>query len=446
MSANEAMRQAAAHFAAGRLEEAWKLCEAILAGDPQHFYALHLASAIALKRAQFDACITLATHALSVAPGHAEVLSNRGAALRRTNRGEEALADYDQALAAGTATPTLLVNRGIALDALNRHAEAMAQYDRALALDARHATAYFHRGLSRLVTGDLPGGFADNEWRWAGSETQGPPRALPGQRWTGREGVRGKTVLLYAEQGLGDTIQFARYAQLLHERGARVVLEVHPPLKRLLASVAGADTVVAMGDALPPFDYHCPLLSAPLAFGTTLETIPRMQRYVTVDEALARKWAARIPSGPGPRVGFVWSGSRTLVNDVGRSIPLAAMAPLIAAAPVAASLQLDVREGDREALKRSALVQVEGIEDFADTAAIVEALDLVVTVDTSVAHLAGSLGKPVWVLLPFSPDWRWLLDREDSPWYPSARLFRQGRPGEWAAVIERAAAALADLK
>jgi Flp pilus assembly protein TadD len=446
MSADAAMRQAAALFGAGRLDEAWKACEAILAGNPQHFYALHLASAIALKRAQFDACITLATHALTVSPGHAEVLANRGAALRRTNRAEEALADYDQALAAGASTPTLLVNRGIALAALNRHGEAIAQYDHAIALDARHATAYFHRGLSRLVTGDLPSGFADNEWRWAGSETQGPPRALPGRRFTGAENVAGMTVLLYAEQGLGDTIQFARYAKLLKERGARVVLEVHPPLKRLLTQVAGADNVIAMGDPLPLLDYHCPLLSAPLAFGTTLETIPRERRYVDAEESLARKWEARIASRSGARVGFAWSGSRTLVNDSSRSIPLAALAPLIAAAPVAVSLQMDVRERDRPALDAGALVQVEGIEDFADTAAIVDALDLVVTVDTSVAHLAGALGKPVWILLPFSPDWRWLLDRDDSPWYPSARLFRQPAPGDWKGVIGRVAAELAELK
>jgi hypothetical protein len=446
MSGDTAMRQAAALFGAGRLEEAWQACETILAGTPQHFYALHLASAIALKRSQFDACITLATHALTVSPGHAEVLANRGAALRRTNRAEDALADYEQALAAGPTTPTLLVNRGIALAALNRHAEAIVQYERAIALDARHASAYFHRGLSRLVTGDLPGGFADNEWRWAGSETQGPPRALPGRRWTGTENVAGATVLLYAEQGLGDTIQFARYARLLRERGARVVLEVHPPLRRLLAPVIGADSVIAMGDPLPLLDYHCPLLSAPLAFGTTLETIPRERRYLHVEPDLARKWQSRIPPRKGPRVGFAWSGSRTLVNDLTRSIPLAKVAPLVAAAPAAVSLQVDVREPDRAVLEQSALVQVEGIEDFADTAAIVDALDLVITVDTSVAHLAGALGKPVWVLLPFSPDWRWLLDREDSPWYPSARLFRQPRPGDWAPVIERAAAMLADLK
>ena len=447
MSGDTAMRQAAALFGAGRLDEAWSACEAILRADPKHFYALHLASAIALKRAMFDACITLATHALEVSPGHVEVLANRGAALRRTNRIDEALADYDRALAAGAPTPTLLVNRGIALAAMNRHAEAISQYERAIALDPRHAPAYFHRGLSRLVTGDLAGGWADNEWRWAGSETQGPPRALPGRLFTGAEDVRGATVLLYAEQGLGDAIQFARYAKLLADRGARVVLEVHPPLKRLLAAAPGVDAIVAMGQPLPHFDLHCPMLSAPRAFDTTLATIPSAPRYLGVDETLRRQWEEILPPrGSAPRIGFAWSGSRTLVNDANRSIPLALLEPLTRGC-VAVSLQKDVRDADRAALARGALLDfTASLGDFSDTAALVEALDLVITVDTSIAHLAGALGKRVWVLLPFSPDWRWLLEREDSPWYPSARLFRQPRIGDWDPPIARARAELARLK
>ncbi len=436
MSGDAAMRHAAELFAAGRLDEA--------GANPGHFYALHLASAVALKRARFDSCIALATRALAISPGHVEVLGNRGAALRRVNRIEEALADYDRALAAGAPTPTLLVNRGIALAALNRHAEAIAQYDRAIALDARHASAYFHRGLSRLVTGDLPGGFADNEWRWAGAETQGPPRELPGRRWTGADDVKGATVLLYAEQGFGDTIQFSRYATMLKARGARVVLEVHPPLKQLLASVAGVDQIVAMGQALPRFDFHCALLSVAHAFGTTLETIPRGHRYVSVAPEAIEHWAMG-DGAPRPRVGFAWSGSRTLANDLNRSIPLATLRALFDAAATPVSLQKDVRESDRPALAGARLVQVpEALGNFADTAAFVENLDLVITVDTSVAHLAGALGKRVWILLPFSADWRWLLDRDDSPWYPSARLFRQPRIGDWGAVIERVAVALRD--
>lgn len=444
MSADAAIRNAAQLFGAGRYDEALAACQAIIAADPRHFYALHLASATALKLARFDDCIALATRALAVSPAHAEVLANRGAALRRTNRIEEALADYDLALTSGTATAPVLVNRGIALAALNRHAEAIAQYERALALDPGHAPARFHRGLSRLVTGDLPGGFADNEWRWVGSETQGPARELPGRRWTGAEDLKGATLLLYAEQGLGDTIQMARYATVAKQRGARVVLEVHPPLKRLLSSVPGVDAIIGMGQALAPFDFHCPLMSAPLAFGTTLDSIPRPFRYVAVEAAAKSHWTLDTPHR---RAGFAWSGSRTLVNDINRSIPLDVIRPLFDRVATAVSLQKDVRDEDRAALAGTRLGQAnEALNNFADTAALIEHLDLVVTVDTSVAHLAGAMGKAVWILLPFSPDWRWLLDRTDSPWYPTARLFRQARIGDWASVIDEVAAALADLK
>ncbi len=444
MSGDTDMRRAAELFGAGRIDEAWSACDAILSANPDHFYALHLAAAIALKRARFDDCITLTTHALAISPGHVEVLGNRGAALRRLGRVDEALADYDRALASGTPTPALLVNRGIALAALNRHVEAIAQYDRALALDPRHASACFSRGLRGYVTGDLPGGFPDNEWGWAGSERQGPPRQLPGRRWTGAEDVKGATVVLYAEQGLGDTIQFSRYATMLKDRGARVVLEVHPPLKQLLSSVAGVDQVVALGQPLPRFDFHCALLSVPLAFGTTVATIPRGHRYVTVPREAVAHWGMG-DEAPRRRVGFAWSGSRTLVNDLQRSIPVATMRALFDLVPTPMSLQKDVRENDRPALAGTRLLlQPEALGNFADTAAFIENLDLVITVDTSVAHLAGALGKQVWILLPFSPDWRWMLDRDDSPWYPSARLFRQPRIGDWQAVIDRVAGELRD--
>jgi hypothetical protein len=444
MSAAAAMREAAQLYSAGRLDEALQACQAILRTDPRHFYALHLASTIALEHGRLEESIAWATRALELAPGHAEVLANRGAALRRGNRIDEALADYDTALRAGAPSPTLLVNRGIALAALNRHAEAIAQYDRALALDANHAPAHFHRGLSRLVTGDLPRGFSDNEWRWKGSHTQGPARSLDAPRWTGTQDISGKTVLLHAEQGMGDTIQMARYAALLRERGARVVLEVHGPLVDLLASAG--DGIVAMGSKSPPFDFHLPMMSAPLAFGTTLETIPASPRYLSASANAIAKWRMN-DAAPRPRVGFAWSGSRTLTNDLNRSMPLATMRPLIERAATAVSLQKDVREGDAAALSASRMVPAaHALRDFADTAGLIENLDLVVTVDTAVAHLAGALGKPAWILLPFSPDWRWLLDRADSPWYPSARLFRQPGIGQWGPVIEEAAAALGDLK
>jgi hypothetical protein len=201
---------------------------------------------------------------------------------------------------------------------------------------------------------------------------------------------------------------------------------------------------VKLSQPLPPFDFHCPLMSAPFAFGTTLDNIPQPFRYVSVEPAAKAHWALDTPHR---RAGFAWSGSRTLVNDINRSIPLEAMRPLFTHVATPVSLQKDVRDEDRPALAGARLGEANAaLDNFADTAALIEHLDLVITVDTSVAHLAGALGKAVWILLPFSPDWRWLLDRADSPWYPTARLFRQPRIGDWASVIDEVAAALADLK
>lgn len=441
------MARAASLFAAGRLDEANAACEEILRADPRHFHALHLSSAIALKRGELERCVAFATRALDAEPRNVEVLANRGAALRRLGRFDAALADYERALATGAANANLHVNRGIALVELERNREAVAEYDRALALDPRHAGAHFHRALNRLLLGDLGGGFADYEWRWQANEILGPPRPVPGARWSGAEEVRGKTLFLHAEQGLGDSIQFSRYATLLAERGARVLLEVHAPLRELLATVPGVVEARAMGDPVPAFDYHCPLLSLPFAFGTTVQTIPARVPYVRVDEALAQRWRARMANMPRPRVGLVWSGSRLLANDRRRSIPFPDLAPIVAASATPVSLQKDVRESDAPALEADARVLriADELADFRDTAAVIQELDVVVTVDTAVAHLAGALARPVWILLPHSPDWRWMLGRDDSPWYPTARLFRQRRALEWQGAIEGVAAALREL-
>jgi tetratricopeptide (TPR) repeat protein len=445
MSQDEAMRRAAALFGAGHGAEARALCDSILAADARHFYALHLAAAIALREGDFEACVSLATRALDIDPEHVEVLCNRGAALRRLNRIEAALSDYDRALAADPRSAVALNNRGVALAALNLHDDAIRSYTRALEASPGYANARFHRALSRLVAGDLAGGWEDHEARWGGAETQGRPREFSRPAWTGAQSVQGKTVLLYAEQGLGDTIQFSRYAKLVRGRGAAVVLETQAPLKDLLETLPDVDTVVATGDPLPPFDYHCALLSAPRSFATTLATLPASVPYLSAPAGHVDRWRARLDGRAAPRVGLAWSGSTTLVNDRNRSIPLARLAPLLAQAGSFVSLQKEIRASDAAALQAfPSLVHFGGeLADFRDTAALVARMDVVITVDTAVAHLAGAMGKAVWILLPFSPDWRWLLGRDDSPWYPTARLFRQARSGDWDPVIERAATAIA---
>ena len=273
-----------------------------------------------------------------------------------------------------------------------------------------------------LSRGDFTRGFAEYEWRKRrASATDKRDFAQP--LWLGEGNIAGKTVLLHAEQGYGDTIQFVRYAPLVAARGATVVLEVQASLKPLLSGLPGVSAVVSRGEPLPPFDLHCPLMSLPLAFRTTLDTVPAATPYLHAPPDRDREMATRL-AGDGLKVGLVWSGSPTHKNDHNRSIALGKLAPLLGDEKIQfISLQRDLRDGDQKILRALPNVQALGpeLQDFADTAAVISLLDLVIAVDTGVAHLAGALGKPVWVLLPFIAEWRWLEGRDDSPWYPAAR-------------------------
>jgi len=442
-----AMERAARLYAAGDLEGAGSICREILRADPRYFFALHLLATIAAREERWEECLRHATQALALEPRHVEVLCNRGAALRMLGRPAEALADYDRALGLAPAKAEILNNRGVALAALNRHAEAIGCYDAALAVAPDYARAGFNRGTSRMLTGDFAGGWADQEYRWRGGDRPMQPPASRKPRWTGREDIRGKTVLVAAEQGLGDLLMCCRFARLLRDRGARVVLEAHPPLKALLQALEGVDQVIALGEALPPHDFHVPIMSLPLAFGTRVDTVPREVPYLSAPPAHVERWRAKLGSARRPLVGLAWSGSATLRNDRNRSIPLERLAPLRDADATFVSLQKDIRDPDRPHLggARPILHFESELADFRDTAALAALVDLVVSVDTSLAHLAGAMARPAWILLPFSPDWRWLLGRDDSPWYPTARLFRQPRPGDWESPIRRVGEALRAL-
>ena len=441
------MERAARLYAAGDLEGARSACREILRADARYFFALHLLATIAAREERWEECLRHATDALALDPRNVEVLCNRGAALRMLGRPEEALADYDRALALAPGKAEILNNRGVALAALNRHAEAIACYDAALAAAPDYARAGFNRSVSRMLTGDFAGAWEDHEYRWRGGDRPIEPPASRKPPWTGREDIRGKTVLLGAEQGLGDLLMCSRYARLLRERGARVVLEAHPPLAALLRGMEGVDQVIALGEALPPHDYHVSIMSLPLAFGTRLETVPCDVPYVSAPAAHVERWRARLGPARRPLVGLAWSGSATLRNDRNRSIPLPRLAPLRDVDATFVGLQKDIRDADRPHLAggRPILHFETELADFRDTAALVSLMDVVVSVDTSLAHLAGAMAKPTWILLPFSPDWRWLLGRDDSPWYPTARLFRQPRPGDWETPIRAAAGALRAL-
>jgi tetratricopeptide (TPR) repeat protein len=382
--------------------------------------------------------------ALALDPDYAEAYSNRGNALLELNRPAEALADYDRALALKPDFTYALVNRGIAMHYLTRFEEALESFDRALALAPDLAEAHWNKGLLLLSLGDFARGLPDYEWRWR-REGEMKPRNFAQPVWQG-EDLGGRKILLHAEQGFGDSIQLLRYVPMVVAKGGRVVLEIPDSLMPLIGRGDGVVAMVRPGAPLPPFDLHCPLLSLPLAFGTTLATIPAEVPYLRVPAERAANWRTWLPGSGRPRVGLVWSGKPSHKNDHNRSIAFHRLAPLLSLPGVDfISLQREYREADLAALAACPnLLRLDAaLSDFADTAAVVEALDLVITVDTAVAHLAGALGKPVWILLSSIQDWRWLQQREDSPWYPTARLFRQPEIGDWDSVIARVARELA---
>jgi tetratricopeptide (TPR) repeat protein len=419
--------------------------------------------------------------AAAVAPGHAGAHNNLGNALRALGREEEAVACYRRTVAlrpdlAGAHTNlglTLLAlhrpreaagafraalrcqpndadtcnNLGGALLALDRPGAAIGWFRRALARDPTLAEARFGESLALLALGRFRAGWAAYESRWQ------DPRFLPETRhrglpqWRGppSRALAGRTLLLHAEQGFGDTLQFVRYVPLLRRLGARVVLEVETPLLRLFDGIA--DALIPAGADVPHCDFCCPLLSLPYAFRTTRRDIPAAVPYLAAPPALRRRWRARLGARDGRlRVGLVLSGSATHPDDALRSLPAAAIRPLLALPGLDLHLvQPALRAEEAVVLRGAAKVRRHAgrLTDFAETAALLSALDLLVSVDTAAAHLGGALGMPVWLLLPAVADFRWLRGRGDSPWYPTMRLFRQDTPGDWAPVIDRVAAALA---
>jgi tetratricopeptide (TPR) repeat protein len=423
-----------------RPAEALASFERLLAVNPRHLEAqVNRANALlALERV--EEAIAAYDAVLAGEPRHAGAHFNRGNALARRDRCEEAIAAYDRAIALVPGYVKAHNNRGLALRALNRNDEALASYGRAIALDRDFAEAHLNAAHARLALGDFARGFAAYEWRWKVAALAPHRRAFRQPPWLGTPDVAGRTILLHAEQGLGDTIQFARYAKTLARRGATVVLEVAPPLKPLLCALDGAARVLAQGEALPAFDLHCPLASLPLALKTELASIPADVPYLAAPAERVEKWRARVEALPRPRVALAWAGNAAHANDRNRSIALSRLAPLWSVAGLSfVSVQRELREVDAGVLARAPRLFHLGDElaDFADTAAVLALCDLVISVDSAAAHLAGAMARPVWILLPFAPDWRWMLARADSPWYPTAKLFRQPAIGDWESVVAR---------
>lgn len=424
--------------ALGREEEALESHAQAIRRNPRLFDA-HFNRANVLSRCQrFDEAVQGFEQALLVRPDEADALLNLGNAQRRMGCYEDAIATYARAAMVRPMSADIYSNRGAAFGELNRHAEALQSYGAALAIDPDHAGAHFNRGLSCLLTGDLAGGWEGYEWRWKTAEHACRVRGFVQPQWDGCTSLDGKTILLHAEQGLGDTLQFCRYAAMVAARGAVVILEVQPSLVTLLSGLDGVTSVIAVGSDLPEFNLHCPLMSLPGVFGTRLETIPSAVPYIHPDAGRVADWAVRLGVPFKPRVGILWSGNSSHHNDLQRSISLTLFQQMLNNRVDVISLQKEVREGDRTALAANPAIldPAEALADFADTAALVAQLDLVICVDTSVAHLAGAMGKPVWLMLPSNPDWRWLLEGDTSPWYPTAKLFRQPRRGDWYSLMQ----------
>ena len=439
----ESLQQGIALHQQGQLEQARLIYEKILSKEPRQFDALHLLGVINYQFNQHLKALKLLDKAIEINPYDASAFSNRGIILNALQRPDEALIDYDEAIKINPDHANAHSNRGLALRALNYFDEALTSYNRAIDISPNNADAYLYKSLVLLLLGQFHQGWQLYEWRWEGESTALTRRQYAQPLWLGQESLVGKTILLHEEQGFGDTIQFCRYAKLVQALGARVVLEAPNALKDLLESLDGVDELVTKGQTLPSFDYYCPLMSLPLAFKTDLTSIPSPSPYLFPSPGKSLRWEQRLGVKVKPRIGLVWSGGSKHKLDKLRSLTLKQLLPHLSDEYEWVSLQKEVREVDKALLKDSDIRHYgESLKDFSDTAAICELMDLVISIDTSVAHLAGAMGKETWIMLPFSPDWRWLLDRDGSPWYESVRLYRQDVRGDWQPTLARVVADL----
>ena len=390
---------------------------------------------------RLDAALASYDQSIERKPDYAFAYCNRGVVLHSLGSLDAALSSLDAAIRLEANDAFAHYNRALVLQDGHRWEEAVASYDRAIAINPGFSDAQYNRSLTLLFQGDFERGWAGFEWRWQNAQRLaiGAPRNFQQPLWLGEESIAGKRLLLYPEGGFGDTLQFCRYAASAAARGATVILEVQPPLVSLLTSLEGVSELVAKGSPLPSFDYQCPLMSLPLAFGTTSDTIPGTAKYLHSDKTLVTKWRARLGERTCPRVGLVWSGNPNNPIDTRRSSRLADWVPHLPPGFHYFCLQKDIRPVDRVVLDSSESIfsYDEELRDFADTAALCECMDIVISTDTAPAHLSGALGQRTWVLLSFIPDWRWLLDRDDCPWYPSMKLYRQKAGGEWHELFTR---------
>ena len=456
----------------GNLKEAKNIYEQILKHKPNHFDALQLLGILYGQINKKDKAIKLLELALQIKPDDAATLNNYGVILTEVNRTNDSYEALDKATNIKPDYAEAYSNKGNALKLLEKYDDAVKAYSKAIQLKPNYAEAYNNRGViykelsqmnlalkdlkkaislkpdypeanstmgvTLLLTGNFSKGWEQYEWRWKDLSDPSVIRSFKQPLWDGKKSLKDKSILLYSEQGLGDTIQFSRYILLIKALGAKVILETHKELLNIVGSIDSNITVILMGQTLPHFDFQCPLLSLPLKFGTGLKNIPSPNRYIWADKRIVPKWKKKIGSQKKPLIGLVWEGNPLHKNDYNRSILLAELIPHLPKKYEYIGLQKDIRESNLKTLKRSSMIDnlIDNNVSMDDTAAIIENLDIVISVDTSVAHLSASMGKPTWILLPFVPDWRWLLNRNDSPWYKSVKLFRQEKRGNWELVFK----------
>lgn len=420
----------------GRTEEAVTCFERAMQVAPEFADPINNLANLYISTGRPELALPLAERVTRLAPDLPEGFDNLGLALTASDRLEEAVTAYDKALSLRPTYAGVLINRGHVLEALCRYPQAQADFSAALGIQPHNANARWNKALSHLRLGQFSEGWQYYEARWSLPEYQLPDLPMP--RWQG-EPLADRSILLWAEQGLGDTLQFCRYASMLADMGATVFLQAPQSLLWLMKTLKGVAGVFSQESALPTADFHSPLLSVPKYVGTDATNIPSEVPYLQAPTERFSAWQQRLPGHKRQRIGIVCAGNARFANDRNRSIPLAMFAPLLALDAELYFVQTDCREADAAFLREHPQIidLRDSLKDFADTAAVLAQLDLLISIDTSVAHLAGAMNRPLWLMLPMNPDWRWLLDRANSPWYPGARLFRQQMRGNWAALIEQ---------
>ena len=444
-NAQAACDRASALHELGRFEEALASYDLAISMAPKYADAYSFMGNTLLSMGRIEEAIASFDMAIALNPNSVAAFLNRGNAFQAKGDCAEAISCYTQAITLEPKHAMAYSNRGVSLKYLHRMQESLASSDAAIAIAPTFADAYWNRALTLLMQGELGAGFRDYQWRWETAKYKKVRRSFSKPMWLGDSQIKNKTLLIHAEQGFGDTIQFARYVQLVTQAGGHVIYEAEKPIFDLFKSLKGIGALIRQGDPLPEFDYFCPVMSLPLAFKTELATVPAGGRYLAADAGKISYWASVLGPKTKPRIGLVWSGSATHQDDHNRSLKLQVLLDALPQGYQFVSLQKEARSWDLPLVEDATMLQHFGerLTSFSDTAALCELMDLIISVDTSVAHLSGALGRPTWVLLPFVPDWRWMLNRQDSPWYPTMRIYRQTAQREWTQVLNAVARDLA---